>query len=83
MDMHLPSLREVMKIKGKVTEIVLIGIFMVYMFLNLFFMLAFPTKGSCESCSVQACVNDNECGFYCKCFRVDPSKTHGQCLINY
>lgn len=35
------------------------------------------------TCSQLACFNDAQCGFYCKCFKVDQSKQRGQCLINY
>jgi len=60
------------------------GFIVVVSFISiLFLMLALPGKGACASCSKQECITDNECGFYCKCFKVDPTKTHGQCLINY
>ena len=60
------------------------GFIVVVSFISiLFLMLAMPGKGVCVSCSKQDCIIDNECGFYCKCFKVDPTKTHGQCLINY
>ena len=61
-----------------------LGFLVVVSFLSiLFLMLSLPSKGGCTSCSTQECITDNQCGFYCTCFKVDPSKTHGQCLINY
>ena len=61
-----------------------LGFIVVVCFISiLLIMLALPRKGSCTNCRTQECITENECGFYCKCFKVDPTKTHGQCLINY
>ncbi len=46
---------------------------------------SYTTEIRCDeiSCKRTKCFSDGQCGAYCKCFKVDPSKFWGQCLINY